>query len=85
MDRRSQATPKQSVHRSHPSLSRSAKDRGTMARVANPYLENEDSDGEDQNYTVVGDGGESLAGSDADTLVPGAVRHVHQTGYPSTC
>ena len=33
---------------------------------------------------MVGDGDESLAGSEADTLVPGAVQHVHQTGYPST-
>jgi hypothetical protein len=35
---------------------------------------------------VVGleEGGESLAGSEAETLVPGAVQHVHQIGYPST-
>ena len=33
---------------------------------------------------MVGDGGESSAESEADTLVPGAVQHVHQTGYPST-
>ena len=39
---------------------------------------------EDQDYTVVGDGDKSLVGSEADTLVPGAVQHVHQTGYPST-
>ena len=50
-----------------------------MASVANPY-----SEGEDRDFTVVGDGGESLAGSEAETLVPGAVQYVHQTGYPST-
>jgi hypothetical protein len=57
-----------------------------MARVANPYSEVEESDTEDRDYTVVGleEGGESLAGSEAETLVPGAVQHVHQTGYPST-
>ena len=55
-----------------------------MVRVANPYSEGEESDTEDRDYTVVGDGGESLAGSEAETLVPGAVQHVHQTGYPST-
>ena len=57
-----------------------------MARVANPYSENESSDNEDQDYTVVGsreEGGGSAA-SEADTLVPGAVQHVQQTGYPST-
>ena len=31
---------------------------------------------------MVGDGGESSA--ESDNLVPGAVQHVHQTGYPST-
>ena len=55
-----------------------------MARVANPYSEGEESDLEDQDYTVVGDGGESSVGSEADTLVPGAVQYVRQTGYPST-
>ena len=55
-----------------------------MARVANPYSEGEESDMEDQDYTVVVDGEESLVGSEAYTLVPGAVQHVHQTGYPST-
>ena len=55
-----------------------------MARLDNPYSEGEESDTEDQDYTVVGDRGESLAGSEAETLVPGAVQHVHQTGYPST-
>ena len=33
---------------------------------------------------MVGDGGESSAVSEANTLVPGAVQHVRQTGYPST-
>jgi len=39
-----------------------AKDRGTMARVANPYSENEYSDNEDQDYTIVGsrEGGSSF-------------------------
>ena len=55
-----------------------------MARVANPYSEGEESDIEDRDYTVVGDRGMSLAGSEAETLVPGAVQHVQQTGYPST-
>jgi hypothetical protein len=41
-----------------------------MARVANPYSENEDSDGEDQDYTVVEEGGESLAGSEAEAEGP---------------
>ena len=56
-----------------------------MARVANPYSENEDSDNEDQDYTVVGprEGGEGPAVSEVDTLVPGAVQHVPRTGYPS--
>ena len=83
---RAQAAPKPNSHRSHSPLSRSAKDRGTLACVANPYSEGEESDTEDRDYTVVGleEGGESLAGSEADTLVPGAVQHVHQTGYPST-
>ena len=49
-----------------------------MARVANPYSEGEESDLEDQDYTVVSAGGESSAGSKAHTLVPGAVQHVHQ-------
>ena len=64
-------------------LSLSAKDWGTLARVANPYSEGEESDRDDGDYTMVGDGGESLAESEADTLVPGAVQHVRQTGYPS--
>ena len=57
-----------------------------MARVANPYSEGEELDTKDRDYTVVGleEGGESLAGSETDILVPGAVQHVHQTGYPST-
>ena len=56
-----------------------------MARVANPYSENEDSDNEDQDYTVVGlgEGGEGPAASEVDTLVPRAVQHVRRTGYPS--
>ena len=57
-----------------------------MARVANPYSENEDSDNEDQDYTVVGpssEGREEPAASEVDTLVSGAVQHVHRTGYPS--
>ena len=50
-----------------------AKDKGTMARVANPYSKGEESDTEDRDYTVVGleEGGESLAESEAYTLVPG--------------
>ena len=55
-----------------------------MARIANPWSENEGSDRDDQDYTVVGDGGEVPDASEADTLVPEAVQHVHQTGYPST-
>ena len=56
-----------------------------MARVANPYSENEDSDNEDQAYTVVrpSTGREKPAASEVDTLVPGAVQHVCRTGYPS--
>ena len=72
------------THRSRSPLSRAAKDRGTIARVANPYSEGEESDRDDGDYTMVGDGGESLAESEANTLVPGAVQHVRQTGYPST-
>ena len=47
-------TVPQGGHRSRSPLSRVAKDRGTMARVANPYSENEYSDNEDQDYTIVG-------------------------------
>ena len=43
----SRKTMIQRPHRSQSTLSRAAKDRGTMARVANPYSENEDSDNED--------------------------------------
>ena len=51
-----------------------------MARVANPYSENEDED-----YTVIGPGeeGRGQGTSEADTLVPGAVQHVRRAGYPS--
>ena len=52
--------------------------------MANPYSENEESDQDDGDYTMVGDEGESSAESEANTLVPGAVQHVRQTGYPST-
>ena len=74
------------MHRSRSPISRVAKDKGTIARVANPYSENKDSDAEDQGYTVVGpgEGGGDPAASEADTLVQGAVQHVQQTGYPST-
>jgi hypothetical protein len=65
-------------------LSRAAKDRGTIARIANPESEGEQSDPGDPDYTVVSDGGERSEESEADTLVPGAVQHVRQTGYPST-
>ena len=34
-----------------PLLSQTVKDQGTMARVANPYSENEDSDAEDLDHT----------------------------------
>ena len=83
-EQRLQDTTKQSSHRSRSLLNRSAKDGGTMARIANPWSENEGSDRDDQDYTVVGDGGEVPDASEADTLVPEAVQHVHQTGYPST-
>ena len=53
------------------------------ARIANPESEGEYSDPGDPDYTVVSDGGERADGSEADTLVPGAVQHVRQTGYPS--
>ena len=56
------ANMKSYSHHSRSPLSRSAKDRGTMARVANPYSEGEQSDMEDRDYTVVGDGEESLVG-----------------------
>ena len=52
--------------------------------MANPYSEGEELDRDDGDYTMVGDRGESSAESEADTLVPGAVQHVRQTGYPST-
>ena len=48
------------THRSRSPLSRAAKDRGT---IANPYSEGEESDPRDQDYTVVGDGGERSEGS----------------------
>ena len=53
------------------------------ARIANPESEGEYSDPGDPDYTVVSDGGERAEESEADTLVPGAVQHVRQTGYPS--
>ena len=69
--------------RSRSPLSRTAKDRGMAARIANPESEGEYSDPGDPDYTVVSDGGERAEESEADTLVPGAVQHVRQTGYPS--
>ena len=67
-------------HHSRSPLSRVAKDKGAMARVANPYSEKEDKD-----YTVIGPGeeGRCRGTSEADTLVPGAVQHVRCAGYPS--
>ena len=53
------------------------------ARIANPESEGEYSDPGDPDYTVVSDGGERAEESEADTLVPGAVQHFRQTGYPS--
>ena len=81
------AGPAQTIaptHCSRSPLSRAAKDRGTIARIANPESEGEQSDPGDPDYTVVSDGGERSEESEADTLVPGAVQHVRQTGYPST-
>jgi len=71
-------------HRSRSPLSRVAKDRGLWPEWP-PYSENEDSDNEDQDYTVIrlGEEGEGPAASEVDTLVPGAVQHVRRTGYPS--
>ena len=73
------------MHRSRSPLSRVAKDKGACARIANPYSENEESDRDDEDYTFGAPraAGESHGPTETDTLVPGAVQHVHRTGYPS--
>ena len=41
------------MHHSRSPPSRVAKDRGACARIVDPYSENEESDRDDKDYTVV--------------------------------
>ena len=71
--------------RSRSPLSLVAKDQGVCSRIVNPYSENEESDKDDEDYTVVAlsAAGESHRPEEDDTIVPGVVQHVRHTGYPS--
>ena len=78
----------QKPREAHPPRSphiRLAADRGVAILVTNPYSENKESDSEDEDYTFVllSDDTASKGGEEEATLVPGAVQHIPQTGYPS--